>query len=77
MRLDEIERQSLAIEDEMSSLWPLEKIGGEILLMFRRYDNLFVISSLNLTRLSQRHSSIVKSLARSEAEVLRYGEILE
>ena len=41
MRLDEIERPSSAIEDEMSSLWPLEKIGGEILLMFRRYDNLF------------------------------------
>ena len=37
-----------------------------------------VFSWLNLTRLSLPHfSTFVKSLARREAEVLRYGEILE
>jgi len=37
-----------------------------------------VFSSLNLTRLSLPHfSTFVKILVRSEAEVLRYAEILE
>ena len=47
---------------------------GETLVMFMRYDNLFVFSSLNLTRLSLPHfSTFVKSLVRGEAEGLRYG----
>ena len=69
--LDEIERPNWVIEDEMSSLRPFMKTGGggEIC---------FVISWLNITRLSLPHfSTFVKSLVRSEAEVLRYGEILE
>ena len=38
----------------------------------------FVFSSLNLIRSSPFHfSTFFKSLVRSEAEVLRYGEILE
>ena len=38
----------------------------------------FVFSSLNLTSLSLPHfSTFVKSMVRSKAEVLRYGEIFE
>ena len=49
---------------------------GEILVMFTCYDNLFCLFFIELNKVVTTHFSVfVKSLVRSEAEVLRNGEI--